>query len=196
MRLFDPFWESVRGLGIPVFWEIVGIPDPNSQDDLLREVQRLNRWADRWPDIRGVWTHGFAPDLLERMPPPLAELLGREQLMVEILYPIHWARDARVPVPRAAPSAGDALPARRRRATGVGLGHAQRRAQLHVSPVTPLRTPRRRGLAPKCGHGPYPRGKRRRAICQLELSVLRGHPPVERSRWLRPTSAVGRICLQ
>jgi predicted TIM-barrel fold metal-dependent hydrolase len=96
---FDPFWESARGLGIPVFWEIVGIPNPNSQDDLLREVQRLNRWAARWPDIRGVWTHGFAPDLLECMPPPLSELLGREQLMVEILYPIHWARNHEYPFP-------------------------------------------------------------------------------------------------
>lgn len=97
--VFDPFWDNVRSLGIPVFWEIVGIPDPNSQTDLLREVQRLNRWATRWPDIRGVWTHGFVPDLLERMPPPLAELLGRDQFMVEILYPIHWARTHEYPYP-------------------------------------------------------------------------------------------------
>jgi predicted TIM-barrel fold metal-dependent hydrolase len=101
---FDPFWESVRGLGIPVFWEIVGIPNPNSQDDLLREVQRLNRWATRWPDIRGVWTHGFAPDLLERMPATLAELLAREQLVVEILYPIHWARTHEYPFPELRPA--------------------------------------------------------------------------------------------
>ena len=47
--IFDPFWEEVRGLGIPVFWEIVGIPDPNDPDDLLREIERLNRWAERWP---------------------------------------------------------------------------------------------------------------------------------------------------
>jgi predicted TIM-barrel fold metal-dependent hydrolase len=94
---FDLFWETVRSLGIPVFWEVVGIPDPNNPDHLLREIQRLNRWAARWSEIRGVWTHGFAPDLLERMPEPLEELLRREQLMVEILYPIHWARTHEYP---------------------------------------------------------------------------------------------------
>jgi predicted TIM-barrel fold metal-dependent hydrolase len=90
--IFDPFWETVRDLGIPVFWEIFGAPDPANEDHLMREVERLNRWALRWPSIRGVWTHGFSPELLARMPPALDELLGREQFMVEILYPIYWAR--------------------------------------------------------------------------------------------------------
>jgi len=90
--VFDPFWEEVRGLEIPVFWEIFGIPDPADPDDQLREIERLNRWAARWPQIPGVWTHGFAPELLERMPAPLAELLDRDQIRVEILYPIYWAR--------------------------------------------------------------------------------------------------------
>jgi predicted TIM-barrel fold metal-dependent hydrolase len=97
--LFDPFWEEVRGLRIPVFWEIVGVPHPANQDHLLSEIERLNRWAERWPTIPGVWTHGFAPDLLERMPAPLAQLLHREQFMIEILYPIHWARTNEYPFP-------------------------------------------------------------------------------------------------
>jgi len=102
--LFDPFWEEVRGLHIPVFWEIVGVPNPADGDQLLREVARLNRWAERWPDVPGVWTHGFAPELLERMPEPLAALLGREQLMVEILYPIHWARTHEYPFAELRPA--------------------------------------------------------------------------------------------
>jgi predicted TIM-barrel fold metal-dependent hydrolase len=89
---FDPLWDTVRELGIPVFWEIVGIPDPNNPQHLLREIDRLNRWASRWPTIPGVWTHGFAPDLVASMPAALAELLGRDQILVELLYPIHWAR--------------------------------------------------------------------------------------------------------
>ncbi|MBV9171953.1 MAG: amidohydrolase family protein [Chloroflexi bacterium] len=103
-RAFDVFWESVRDLGIPVFWEIVGIPDPNSQADLLREIERLNRWAERWPEIRGVWTHGFAPELLERMPPAVEELLRRDQFMVEILYPIHWGRTHEYPFAELRPA--------------------------------------------------------------------------------------------
>jgi len=101
---FDPFWEEVRGLGIPVFWEIVGIPDPGDPDDLLREIVRLNRWAERWPGIPGVWTHGFAPELLEQLPVPLEALLRRQQFMVEILYPIHWARTHEYPFPELRPA--------------------------------------------------------------------------------------------
>jgi predicted TIM-barrel fold metal-dependent hydrolase len=96
---FDPFWDSVRELGIPVFWEIVGIPDPNDPQHLLAEIDRLNRWTLRWPSIPCVWTHGFSPDLVASMPAPLAELLGRDQLLVELLYPIHWARTHEYPFP-------------------------------------------------------------------------------------------------
>lgn len=95
--LFDPFWEEVRSLGIPVFWEIVGVPNPADADQMLAEIARLNRWAERWPQIPGVWTHGFSPDLLARMPTVLSEFLARDQMMVEILYPIHWARDHEYP---------------------------------------------------------------------------------------------------
>jgi predicted TIM-barrel fold metal-dependent hydrolase len=97
--VFDPFWEEVRGLGIPVFWEIFGAPDPGNEEHFLREIDRLNRWLARWPTIRGVWTHGFSPEILERMPSPLMELLQQEQLMIEILYPIYWARTHPYPFP-------------------------------------------------------------------------------------------------
>jgi predicted TIM-barrel fold metal-dependent hydrolase len=98
-RAFDPFWDTVRDLGIPVFWEIVGIPDPNDPQHLLAEIERLNQWAARWPSIPCVWTHGFAPDLVASMPASLEELLGREQVLVELLYPIHWARTHEYPFP-------------------------------------------------------------------------------------------------
>jgi predicted TIM-barrel fold metal-dependent hydrolase len=95
--VFDAFWDTVRDLRIPVFWEIVGIPDPNNREHLLSEIARLNRWATRWPTIPGVWTHGFDPALVEQMPAALEELLGREQFVVELLYPIHWARTHEYP---------------------------------------------------------------------------------------------------
>jgi predicted TIM-barrel fold metal-dependent hydrolase len=101
---FDPFWEEVRGLGIPIFWEIVGLPHPGDRAAFLREIDRLDRWAARWPDIPGIWTHGFPPQLLAQMPDPLDRLLKRDQLMVEILYPIHWARDHEYPFPELRPT--------------------------------------------------------------------------------------------
>jgi predicted TIM-barrel fold metal-dependent hydrolase len=42
--------------------------------------------------------------LLANMPQPLADLLAREQMMVEILYPIHWARDHEYPFPELKPA--------------------------------------------------------------------------------------------
>ena len=103
--IFDPFWEEVSGLGIPVFWEIVGVPDPNNQDDLLREIARLNRWLERWPRVPGIWTHGFSARAARRAcPSRWTALLAREQLMVEILYPIHWARTHEYPFSELRPA--------------------------------------------------------------------------------------------
>ena len=102
--IFDPFWEEVSGLGIPVFWEVVGVPDPNSQDDLLREIARLNRWLERWPRVRWSLDARLQPRDSRAMPEPLAALLARDQLMVEILYPIHWARTHEYPFSELRPA--------------------------------------------------------------------------------------------
>lgn len=90
---FDPFWDEVRALGIPVFWEIQGVPLPSSAA-YLRELERLNRWCDRYPEIPSVLTHGIAPQYLDgSTPEPIARLFRCEQVMVEVLYPIHWGRE-------------------------------------------------------------------------------------------------------
>jgi predicted TIM-barrel fold metal-dependent hydrolase len=96
---FDPFWATVRDLDVPVFFEIFGIPDPNNRQDLLSEIDRLKHWAERWPTVRCVWTHGFDPDLVAAMPAQLAELLRCEQVTIELLYPIYWARTHDYPFP-------------------------------------------------------------------------------------------------
>jgi predicted TIM-barrel fold metal-dependent hydrolase len=89
---FDLYWETVRSLGIPVFWEILGTPMP-TRANLLRELDRLDRWLVRWPEIPCVLTHGFGPEYLDgAIPDPVERLLGRENLMIELLYPIHWGR--------------------------------------------------------------------------------------------------------
>jgi predicted TIM-barrel fold metal-dependent hydrolase len=101
---FDPFWERVRSLGIPVFWEILGVP-MHSSATYLRELDRLNRWCDRYPDIPSLLTHGLAPEYLEgNLAEPVARLLRREQLTIELLYPIHWGRDHEYPYPELRPT--------------------------------------------------------------------------------------------
>ena len=94
---FEPFWQEVEALGIPVFWEIGPTPEP-TPENLLREIDRLMRWAERHPTIPCLYTHGLGPDLLQGGPPePVARLLRNEQFMIEILYPIHWGRDHQYP---------------------------------------------------------------------------------------------------
>jgi hypothetical protein len=40
------------------------------------------------------------------MPEAVASLLAREQLMAEILYPMHWGRDHEYPFPEFKPGVG------------------------------------------------------------------------------------------
>jgi predicted TIM-barrel fold metal-dependent hydrolase len=99
----DPYWETVRGLGVPIFWEILGTPMPTAAN-YLRALDRLDGWLARYPDVPCVLTHGFPPDLLNgTTPDPVARLLGRENLMVELLYPIHWGRLHDYPWPELGP---------------------------------------------------------------------------------------------
>lgn len=99
--VFDPYWEAVRRLKIPVFWEILGVPRP-TPTAYLEQIARLNRWADRFPDIRCVLTHGIDPEFLRAdVPAPLRALLAREQFLIELLYPISQGRLYEYPYPEA-----------------------------------------------------------------------------------------------
>ena len=96
---FEPLWNEVRRLRIPVFWEILGLPTSDAAG-LLEQLRLLNRWADRHPEIRCVYTHGFAPPLLTgSIADPVRALLRREQFMIEVLYPISWGREHHYPFP-------------------------------------------------------------------------------------------------
>lgn len=89
---FDGYWETVRTLGIPVFWEILGTPMPTAAS-YLQEIERLNRWCDRFPEIPCLLTHGFGLEYLEgETPEPIRALCAREQVIIEVLFPIHWGR--------------------------------------------------------------------------------------------------------
>jgi len=100
---YAPFWEEVVALDIPVFWEIIGTPMP-TEATYLRELDRVNRWCARYPRIPCILTHGIAPEYLAgNIPEPIARLLEREQVMIEVLYPIHWGRAHDYPYPELRP---------------------------------------------------------------------------------------------
>ena len=55
--IFDPFWETVRRLDIPVFWNITS-PEP-TVDKWLKHQRSFGRWLTRYPDVKCVYTHGL-----------------------------------------------------------------------------------------------------------------------------------------
>ena len=54
---FDPFWQTVRRLNIPVFWNITS-PEP-TLDAWLEQQRSFGRWLARYPDVKCVYTHGL-----------------------------------------------------------------------------------------------------------------------------------------
>ncbi len=54
---FDPYWEAVRSLGIPVFFTIGG---GRGLPEYLEELRGLRRWMERYPEVPVVKTHGFS----------------------------------------------------------------------------------------------------------------------------------------
>lgn len=60
---YDPLWQEVRALGIPVLWNIRPVAEPRPKS-YLDQTRRLGVWARRYPDIPSVYTHGFHVKLL------------------------------------------------------------------------------------------------------------------------------------
>lgn len=104
---FEPLWNLVRELRIPVFWYLY-----TSQRDrlggYLEQVQRLDRWAQHHPDIPCVYTHGIETIVLRpraerfRIPDEVWTCLQNPNLSLEVMlhlmapdteYPYPWAMD-------------------------------------------------------------------------------------------------------
>lgn len=101
---FEGLWDTVERLGIPVFWEVSAVP-LGGKMSVVGEIARLLRWADRHRDIRCVYTHGLAPELLEgELAKPVADLTRREQFLIEVLYPISWGRGHEYPYAELEPT--------------------------------------------------------------------------------------------
>lgn len=89
---YEVLWETVRALGIPVFWELFGVPG-HTDTSYLGEIDRLVRWAGQHPHIPSVLVHGISPHLLAGdLEAPLERLFRTEQIWIEVLYPISWGR--------------------------------------------------------------------------------------------------------
>ncbi len=96
---FFPFWEEVRGLGIPVFWCLSAIPNPehphkSSLERYLCQMRRLDNWLRRFPDIPVVLVHGVpfrvfrAGDNFLSIPDEIWDIWKKPNVHLEVLFPV------------------------------------------------------------------------------------------------------------
>ena len=89
--VFYPFWDHVRDLGIPVFWNIT-TSDPG-QNAWLDVHAAFGRWVERYSETRSVYTHGiplyrFWRDGALDIPDEIWGPLMAPNVFVEVLIPI------------------------------------------------------------------------------------------------------------
>ena len=88
---FWPFWDHVRDMGIPVFWFVSSsVP---GRESYLEEHAAFGRWAQRYPEIPCVYTHGiplsrFMEGDSVSIPEEAWEPFRSSNVLVEILIPI------------------------------------------------------------------------------------------------------------
>lgn len=103
---YNPFWEEVQSLGIPVLWDIRVAVWRTSHTAYLDQVMRLRRLIARFPRIRHVLTHGMPGNAFNaagEIPEELWALLSEPTVTVEILFPILYGSSWDYPYPQARP---------------------------------------------------------------------------------------------
>ncbi len=89
---FDPLWNLVQQLEIPVFW-FLDDRTHNRIEMFMRRVAELDEWTQRHPDIPSIITHGLVPAAIIHdigIPDELIEVLKRPNSLAEILFPAKW----------------------------------------------------------------------------------------------------------
>ena len=90
--IFYPFWDRVRDMGIPVYWNVNAAgPGP---EPYLAELAAFDRWLGRYPEVSVVCPHGVP--LFRFMdkagsvsiPPQVWKPFAAPNVIVEVLIPI------------------------------------------------------------------------------------------------------------
>lgn len=103
---YNPFWEEVQSLGIPVLWDIRVAVHRTSHAAYMEEVMRLHALIKRFPRIRHVLTHGMPSSAFNapgEMPETLWALLCDPMVTTEILFPILYGSSWDYPYVEAKP---------------------------------------------------------------------------------------------
>ena len=104
--IFDPFWERVRDLGIPVFWFVTAARP--GRESYMAELAAFSRWVERHPDIPVLFTHGlplsrFMDEGIVSIPDEAWDALAPPNITVELLIPIFQGAIWEYPYGRAQP---------------------------------------------------------------------------------------------
>ncbi len=104
--VFDPFWNHVRELGIPVFWYVTSVIP--GRVPYMAELAAFSRWVEKYPEIPVLFTHGlplsrFMDGGIVSIPGEAWEALNAPNVMIEILIPISQGAIWEYPFARARP---------------------------------------------------------------------------------------------
>ena len=89
---FEPLWDLVRKLEIPIFWYLDDQRRPRIAG-FMERVAELDRWTRAHPDIPSVLTHGFVPAAIIHeigIPDQLVTILKRPNQYAELLCQAKW----------------------------------------------------------------------------------------------------------
>jgi predicted TIM-barrel fold metal-dependent hydrolase len=100
-----PFWELIHSLKIPVFIEASAVPNYDKASYVANMV-RLDGLLERYPDMRwllvmGVPVSFFAKDGRYNLPAEVERAYRRDNLQIELTYPIMWGGQWDYPYPQA-----------------------------------------------------------------------------------------------
>jgi predicted TIM-barrel fold metal-dependent hydrolase len=90
---FDPryesLWERASRLDVPVYWQLVGFPDPD-ETSYLRTWRLFETWLQRHGDVSVVIVGGLAFPLVAegRVPDFVIEAVRDHDVLLEVAFPI------------------------------------------------------------------------------------------------------------
>ena len=89
---FEPLWELVRKLDIPIWWYLVA-RKRDRRAAWMERIAELTRWTDAHPDIPNLLTHGLVPGTLIQdigIPNEVMDLIKRPNTYAELQNPAKW----------------------------------------------------------------------------------------------------------
>ncbi len=114
---FQPFWDAVAGLDVPVFFTLGGwvgkapASDAAHLEAYIEELRMVRRWMERYPDVAVVLTHGFSWRMFldgDKLNPPDevfdAAPVDNPNFYLQVMFPISLGKEWDYPMPQVRPT--------------------------------------------------------------------------------------------